>query len=78
MLTDRGWYDDKDGRTGVTNEAAPARHSPPLRVETVGQPVALSSLARLLWDLHTRPAPLHLVTHEPRRDPVPAVEQGPV
>jgi hypothetical protein len=61
----------------MSQRASPANRKPPLRVETVGQPVALSSLARLLWDLHTRPA-LHLVANEQPRDPVPAVEQRPV
>jgi hypothetical protein len=47
----------------------------PLTVESVGQPVALSSLARLLLQLHQPPA-LRLV-HDQPRDPVPAELEGP-
>lgn len=60
--------------------SAPA---PPLRTEpSTGSPAALSSLARMLWALHARPA-LHLVhdadaDEQQPRDPVPALEQGPV
>jgi hypothetical protein len=53
----------------------PAR-PPQLAVESVGQPVAVSSLARLLLRLHTQPN-LHLVPHEQPRCPVPAQLQGP-
>jgi hypothetical protein len=48
-----------------------------LVVEAVGQPVALSSLARLLIQLHAI-APVAPVTtrHEQSRDPLPAFQQG--
>lgn len=46
-----------------------------LRVESVGQPTAVSCLARLLLQLHQSP-PLRLVAHEQPRNPVPALEQG--
>jgi hypothetical protein len=48
-----------------------------LFVEAVGQPVALSSLARLLLQLHAT-APVAPVTarHEQSRDPLPAFQQG--
>jgi hypothetical protein len=48
-----------------------------LVVEVVGQPVALSSLARLLLQLHAI-APIAPVTtrHEQSRDPLPAFQQG--
>lgn len=54
----------------------------PLEAQSVGTPLALSALARMLWALHTRPA-LQLVPptaqpDEQPRDPVPALEQGQV
>ena len=52
------------------------RRAQPLLVESVGRPVAVSSLARLLLRLHTQPA-LHLVPHEQPRDLLPAIQQGP-
>lgn len=53
----------------------PARAA--ITVESVGRPVAVSGLARLLLRMHTRPA-LHLVpTDEQPSRPVPAQQQGP-
>jgi hypothetical protein len=58
----------------------------PLRAESTGQPVALSSLARMLLRLHQ---PLRVVAQQPNPEPaprepavatsrpVPALEQGP-
>jgi hypothetical protein len=65
-----------------------ARRPLDLRAESIGQPVALSSLARMLLRLHQplrlvaqqqtnpEPAPREPAAVAPSR-PVPAVEQGP-
>lgn len=56
---------------------------PPIRIEVVGRPTALSSLARLLLQLHATPPvapvqPQPEPTHEqPQRDPVSALVEGP-
>ncbi len=61
----------------VSPRSAIARRAPAeLQVQTVGRPVALSSLARLLLAMHQPPPPLRLV-HDQPRDPVPALKQGP-
>ena len=53
-----------------------------LRAETVGQPMRVSSLARMLLQLGPAAAPpaLRLVTTKTNesRDPLPALEQRPV
>jgi hypothetical protein len=64
------------------------RRPPDLRAESIGQPVALSSLARMLLRLHQplrivaqqqpnpEPAQREPAAVDPSR-PVPALEQGP-
>ncbi len=47
-----------------------------LEVESIGRPLALSSLARLLLRMNHHPR-LHLLTDEQPRDPLPAFEQRP-
>lgn len=59
----------------ITTATKPRRQAEPLAVQTVGRPVALSSLARLLLAMHQQPA-LRLV-HDQPRDPVPQVIEGP-
>lgn len=50
----------------------------PLAAQAVGQPVAISGLARLLMQLRNRPT-LHLVkNHADTRRPVPAQFEGSV
>lgn len=56
----------------ATMSGTPRRRT--LVVETVGQPVAISSLARLLLQLHAI-APV-TIRHEQSRDPLPAFQQG--
>lgn len=47
-----------------------------LEVESIGRPVAVSSLARLLLRLNNHPR-LHLLNDEQPRNPLPPFEQGP-
>lgn len=49
-----------------------------IAVETVGAPVAVSSLARLLLRLHRRPAHLALLTHDQPRDLLHPQQQRPL
>lgn len=63
----------------VARQTVAERRAPLHVAESVGQPAALSCLARMLLKLHARPA-LQLVepaTDEQPRDLLPAVEQGP-
>lgn len=56
----------------MTRPAQTRSQPRPLQAESTGTPQALSSLARMLLKLHTRPA-LHLVpADEQPRDPVPS------
>lgn len=60
----------------ATTPKAPGSRARTLRCQSIGRPVAISGLARLLLKIHTRPV-LQLVPidDKPRR-PVPALEQG--
>jgi hypothetical protein len=60
------------------------RQAVDLRAESIGQPVALSSLARMLLRLHQplrvvaqQPNPEPASSEQPASRPVPALEQGP-
>lgn len=64
----------------VASEYTAPRRAPLHVAESVGEPAAISCLARMLLKLHARPG-LQLVeaaTDEQPRDLLPAVEQGPL
>ncbi len=59
---------------------APADNRQPLPIQTIGQPVAISALARLLLKMHQQRPALRLVPTEPTADeprrPLPAKLEG--
>jgi len=61
----------RDGK--ISTNGQPSRDAP-LRADSIGTPQALSLLARMLLQLHTRPA-LHLVPDEQPRDHLLPIEQ---